>query len=67
MVASKEALLKFLAPYCCLNSPIEPAFYSLKSYLRRHGAWADVNDEYEVIKYALAHYISAEQAMNYYF
>ena len=66
MVESRGALLRFLAPYCCIDSPIEPSFNSFKSYLKRHGAWADANDEHDVLKYALRHCVTAEQAMNYY-
>ena len=66
MVESRGALLRFLAPYCCIDSPIEPPFNSLKSYLRRHGEWADANPEHGAIKHALKHCVTAEQAMHYY-
>ena len=38
MVESRGALLRFLAPYCPGDNPIEPAFQNLKAYLKRHGA-----------------------------
>ena len=33
----RGALLRFLAPYCCIDRPVEPPFNSLKLHLRRHG------------------------------
>ena len=66
MVASRGALLRFLAPYCPGDNPIEPCFNQLKSFLRRWGDWAEANDEEQVIDFALRNCVSAEQAANFY-
>jgi transposase len=39
MVEAEGAKIRFLAPYCPINNPIECAFSSFKACWRRHGHW----------------------------
>ena len=66
MVESRGARLRFLAPYCPGDNPIEPCFNQLKKFLRRWGDWADENDETQVLSFSLRNCATAEQVAGFY-
>ena len=66
MCESKGAVLRFLAPYCPQDNPIEKGFFNFKSWLRRHNEWATANPEYDVIALGLRQCVSPDTAANLY-
>ena len=66
MVHRRGALLLFLAPYCFIDSPIEPAFHNFKAWLRRNSDWADANPEGEVLRVALRDCMGPSEAAGFY-
>ena len=66
MVEARGAHLRFLAPYCPQDNPIETGFNNFKSYLKRHHEWANTSPEPEVIDTALRRSVTPQAAANFY-
>lgn len=66
MVESRGARLRFLAPYCPGDNPIEPCFNQFKKWLKRWGDWAAENDETQVLGFALRSCVTAAQVAEFY-
>lgn len=62
MVEARGAVLRFLAPYCPIDNPIEIAFSQFKSYLKRHRDWANSEPELFVVGHALRASTSSSDA-----
>jgi transposase len=55
MVEAVGAKVRFLAPYCPIDNPIECAFSSFKACWRRHGNWLGLFPLHLKIKFCFDH------------